>query len=220
MQKVHVTIDNGYKGSTSNINMYYKLLFPENKVKPGDKYVSKAINGTIKYYNNDTVTNLSAKSQDVAYTILDPNNDYTNVSGIDRTVYNLTEQTNNYMTHFGNLYIRNEVELESKYEKIIEADYNTTNAAAEVLAITIPKGTNSDPSMEITGYDSNGEEKTVYLKGSDLGLRAYLSSGYTYDYYKVKAADIGLSRITHMKADIGRYQKMYRTSSWTSVYTA
>ncbi len=219
-QKRHVTITKGYKSSSANLSVMFNLYFQSKGLEPDATYKTYIRNAYITYTGNDTPEVLNASQYNIIYTINKPSSDRTIITPINRVIYNATEEVPdnpNYMTQMGNLKIRNPSSAPSPYEKIIEAYYNSTNAAAKILAITVPPGTSSNPVILVKGI-KNGAETSVELKIDQLKLwRANTySAGFHYDRYTIFAKDIGLDYITYMKADIGHLQANTETTSWSS----
>lgn len=223
MVKRHIVVHNGLMNNLMYLN--YKVRFPKDSVKIGSTYETYFSNGTIKYYNNDITESIPGDGK-YSYTIVDPTLEKISYRATDRTVYNATEQTENYMTQFGSLEIYNDLSNESVKNKVLEVNYNKNKANAEILAITVPVGSyglednkEKDQIIYITGTDENGNSKTVTLNGSDLSYRNYLFNGWPIYYYRITAKDIGLKNITYMKTYMGKILPLYHTTTWDAYWS-
>ena len=217
-EKVHVTIGPGYKKAQNDIWLYLKVVFPEDKFSAGQTQYSYMRN--LKIYLRGNEENPLEVSKDVkaTYTLVDPNNDATTMITMDRTVYNLTNDTaKDYYAPMGGVRMENTSILETPREKIIEASYNVTNTAARITAVTIPQGTTENPVVELTGLDEAGESKQVTIT-EGLILKKITINGIANNYYYIEGKKYGLTSIIGLKADIGKVTGGYKTTSWGSVW--
>lgn len=215
---IHVTIKDGYKSKTSSISFLYSLNFTSPDYKDGDTAETTISN--IKFTMHDgELIDAEEPTKAANYTILDPSLDNTTMASYNRAaLYNHAIDSNQpYMTNFGGTLIANKSVSENTPEdKIFEADYNTTKTAANISGITIPTGTNYNPTIELTGVDAQGNEVVVTVENPSQYTPTKKIE--TSTYILLLAQDFGMISITHVKAEIGKLRPNYRSSGWTSSF--
>ena len=209
-----VTISNGYKTATATLDVTTKFSFPREsfpeqssdyKVYMNAGYIKPAAGGE----------NLTLATKETYIKLLDPAVDNTTVTSCSHTVYNNTIQTGEaggYLTMMGKIRILNSSELSTPYDKCFEAEYNTTNTAAAITAVTVPKGTNTSPVITYVGYDADGNEVSGTI---DTALSRISAS---QNYYLFFAEDLGIQSFKSIKAEIGQLTGKYDSNSWTANY--
>lgn len=216
----HVTISQGYRVKNSTLSVYYRLNFPADQFTAGQtcKTTIKNVTFTLGDQNYD----VEASTTWATYTVIDPDNDSTTMSAVNRSeVYNHTiDNADPYTQSFGSAYIKNaSVTQPTPRDKTYEADFNTTGTAAAISVITVPLGTSDAPAVTVTGKNAAGQTITTTIENPT----AYAYSGSakkstigSATYLLLKASDFGMKTFTSVKAEIGQIRAGYTTSGWTS----
>lgn len=211
----NVTISNGYKAPTTTVDYSIRVGFPRSafREESTNYYKTTILEGElIPAAGGVPVTLNEATGRSMI--IYDPNADATTVGSTTRTVYNPTIQmaADGYSTLLGDCSITNSASTSTPYEKTYEAHFNVTNTAAVTSMITVPKGSNSSPTVAYTAISENGSTVSGTI---DLSLDKSNSSAY----YLFKASDVGVHSFTSVTADIGKLQAGYIAETWTANWT-
>lgn len=213
MTTYHLTFNNGIKLDSNEIQAYVKVNFPKDKFNEGT-YTVTLTNGTITPMNENSDTITVNGSVNLKTNLLDPESDKTTMEDKNRaSVYNWTidDPEAKYNTQLGCTVITNPQTADTPYEKTFEAKYNVTNTAAKITIITLPKGTNSNPTITYTGKDANGVEQAGSIPVS-LNKGAASQSWYVF-----RAMDLGIDEFKSIKYEMGKLPGSTR-SPWSACY--
>lgn len=208
-----ITISNGLK-SKGPLNVFFNVIVSSDEHQIGEVLYGTYKNIVSTFYDGNTYTYLDATTP-FKFTVIDPNTDATTVGYNDRTIYNNeVDESDNYLQRLGYFEIKNTAQTETPFDKIVETEYNVNHSDAVIKTITVPKGTEDNPEIKITGLDNSGNETTVTVDNPSK----YLAVGNnSYKYYLLRGETFGLSSITSMYADIGKLTGDYGVKyAWNS----
>ncbi|MEG1578441.1 MAG: hypothetical protein RR336_06725, partial [Oscillospiraceae bacterium] len=224
LKKTHVTIKDGYKPGDVNLQSCAQFTFSSDYFVPGQKCNITLQNIKITPQGGGDVISLADAKYAAIYTILDPKADYTELSALNRPlVYNHTIDTSSpYMVTLGAAEILNKsTSATSPYSKTYEADFNTSNTAAVISAITVPLGTSNSPVVNWEGTAADGSKKsgTLANPGNYAQRKGNIAGS---KFLQIKATDVGIKSFTSVKAEIGKIRENYNSSgsgsNWDITY--
>jgi uncharacterized repeat protein (TIGR02543 family) len=212
----HVTLSHGYKLAASTLSVYVKLGFPRATFSRERVYSNLSVTNVSITQMSPNPADLTATDTTGKVTVVDPDLDKTTMVAVNRSEsYNWTIEQgsdSDYATQMGSVNITNPSAEEGIHDKTYDAHFNTTGTAAAITLVTLPKGTNSSPTISYEGIDLSGNA----VSGT-IPLANNITSSSS-KYYLFRASDLGLSAFTRVTYDMGRLTGSCRTNNWTSSY--